>query len=300
MEKVVTMKNFNYHAAQLFGYQLEYQLILLTKVASMCGSILYKNDAKTMRIYKQEFTSHVARIATHASQYLNNSLIFAWPYTYNGILQEIMMRRLPNPENVDEYDLKMVAIRTREQLMLTGLPNNVYQILIVRAEGNNYESFFEGTGTNCFFDKQHKGFETMMCRITFNSSSWEEQFHVEHRMYNQTFVAEKLNTTIVSEMRCVTFNNNEMTMNQTFSKLNLGTKLQVIADSLKTKIGKDILNGFSGWAITRESNHTKCPDIKLWSSPYNVLALESITALSYTNKGSFTQDCEEFRFFFFM
>ncbi|PIC20532.1 hypothetical protein B9Z55_025702 [Caenorhabditis nigoni] len=284
MEKVVTMKNFNYHAAQLFGYQLEYQLILLTKVASMCGSILYKNDAKTMRIYKQEFTSHVARIATHASQYLNNSLIFAWPYTYNGILQEIMMRRLPNPENVDEYDLKMVAIRTREQLMLTGLPNNVYQILIVRAEGNNYESFFEGTGTNCFFDKQHKGFETMMCRITFNSSSWEEQFHVEHRMYNQTFVAEKLNTTIVSEM----------------SKLNLGTKLQVIADSLKTKIGKDILNGFSGWAITRESNHTKCPDIKLWSSPYNVLALESITALSYTNKGSFTQDCEEFRFFFFM
>ncbi|PIC20533.1 hypothetical protein B9Z55_025702 [Caenorhabditis nigoni] len=162
--------------------------------------------------------------------------------------------------------------------------DNVYQILIVRAEGNNYESFFEGTGTNCFFDKQHKGFETMMCRITFNSSSWEEQFHVEHRMYNQTFVAEKLNTTIVSEM----------------SKLNLGTKLQVIADSLKTKIGKDILNGFSGWAITRESNHTKCPDIKLWSSPYNVLALESITALSYTNKGSFTQDCEEFRFFFFM
>ncbi|PIC20545.1 hypothetical protein B9Z55_025708 [Caenorhabditis nigoni] len=162
--------------------------------------------------------------------------------------------------------------------------NNVYETLIVQAGENNYESFFEGTGNQ-----------------------------VEGRMYDQTFAAEKLNTTIQSEMSNL-YNADDLQiavgslkekLEKTFyqseiSRLNATSDLQMIADSLKTKIGKDILNEFSGWAIIRESNHTKCPDVKLWPSPYNSVALESITALSYTNKGSFTENCEEFRFFFFL
>ncbi|CAO4386925.1 unnamed protein product [Caenorhabditis nigoni] len=240
LKQMVTMANFRYSAIQYFGYQLESQLILLSKVASMCGSILYKDDAEGLETYEERITSHVARIATHVSQYLNNSLISAWPYTHDGILQEMIMTYVPNREEAEIRDLKIAANTARARLEHIGLPINVYETLIVQAGENNYESFFEGTGSNCFFNKQYKG------------------------------------------------------------QLNLATDLQVIANSLKTKIGKDILNKFSGWAIIRESNHTKCPDIKLWSSPYNSVALESITALSYTNKRSFTEDSEEFRFFFFM
>ncbi|PIC20546.1 hypothetical protein B9Z55_025708 [Caenorhabditis nigoni] len=191
--------------------------------------------------------------------------------------------------------------------------NNVYETLIVQAGENNYESFFEGTGSNCFFNKQYKGFETVICRIPCNIRSWKEKYQVEGRMYDQTFAAEKLNTTIQSEMSNL-YNADDLQiavgslkekLEKTFyqseiSRLNATSDLQMIADSLKTKIGKDILNEFSGWAIIRESNHTKCPDVKLWPSPYNSVALESITALSYTNKGSFTENCEEFRFFFFL
>ncbi|CAO4386956.1 unnamed protein product [Caenorhabditis nigoni] len=285
LRNVVSTKNFNNLPVMAFVSKLRSELIKLTYLSAACATVQFK-DARNETWFEDQIVEDVTLIATHVSQYLNNSLLSAWPATHNGILKEQILLNIPNPKNVDQNQLKMVTNLTRSLLANIGLPNYVYQILIVRATGDKHESYFNGEGTRCTFQKQISGFDTIIGRIPFNSTDQFGKLQLGITIEKQRAAAAELNQIIQSEM----------------DVLYADRTVSVIAYSLKDKIGKDILLDykFSCWAIIREWRWMPCPEIKYWSSSYIVYDVGSITDLSYKNKGSFTQDCEDFRFFFFV
>ncbi|PIC20604.1 hypothetical protein B9Z55_025745 [Caenorhabditis nigoni] len=162
----------------------------------------------------------------------------------------------------------------------------VYEILIVREANHKYESHFNGDDTRCSFYKHNSGFNTIIGRIPFNSADQYEKLRLGKVMEKQRAAVAEVNKTIQTEIY----------------NLYADPTLPMIAESLKRKIGKDILLDykFSCWAIIRKWRWMTCPVINYVSSSFGINDLESIAALSYKNKGSFTQDCEDFRFFFFV
>ncbi|PIC20613.1 hypothetical protein B9Z55_025749 [Caenorhabditis nigoni] len=286
LKHVVLSKNFNNLPVMAFASKLHNELIKLTYLAATCTTVKYKEGAKNKTWSEKEIVNDVNRIATHVSQYLNDSLISAWPQIHNGILKEQILLNMSNQTNVAQNQLKSVANFTRSLLPNIGLPNYVYDILIVQATGHKRESYFEGAGTNCYFNRRNNGFDTIISRIPLDSADHHGKFRLWQIIEKQRAAAAEVNRTIQFEM----------------NNLYADSTLPIIADSLKGKIGKDILADykFRCWAIIREWKWMPCPEIKFWSSPYQLYDSESITALSYKNKGSFTQDCEDFRFFFFV
>ncbi|CAO4386952.1 unnamed protein product [Caenorhabditis nigoni] len=278
--------NFDHRAIAAFADKLRNELVKLTQQAATCATVVYKKDEKAIEQYQNQFVNNLTLIATHVSQYFNNSLISAWPSTHNGILKEQMLLNTTKLTNVDKNQLKMVANLTRPLLANTGLPNYVYQILIVRKADNKYESYFNRDDTRCTFYKHDSGFHTIIGRIPFNSADQYDKLRLATMIEKQRGAASEVNQTIQSEM----------------GSLYADPTLPMIADSLKKKIGKDILTdyGFSCWGVIREWRWISCPEITYGSSPFQINDLESITYLSYKNRGSFTHDCEDFRFFFFV
>ncbi|CAO4386953.1 unnamed protein product [Caenorhabditis nigoni] len=247
---------------------------------------MYKKEKKAIEQYQDEIMNDITLISTHVSQYLNNSLLSSWASKHNGILKEQMFLNIQNSTNIDENQLKKVANLTRSMLDNTGLPNYAHEILIVRKADNKYESYFNGDDTRCTFYKHDSGFKTIIGRIPFNSADQYEKLRLGTMIEKQLAAAAEVNQTIQTEM----------------NNLYADSTLPMIAESLKRKNGKDILLDykFSCWAIIREWQWIPCPEIKYGLSPFKINDLESITALSYKNKGSFPQDCEDFRFFFFV
>ncbi|PIC20603.1 hypothetical protein B9Z55_025744 [Caenorhabditis nigoni] len=285
LKHVVLSKNFDNHLVMAFASHLQNVLIKLTHLAATCATVRYE-ETKHIEQYQDEIVNKVTLIASHASMYLNNSLLSAWPSTHNGILKEQMLLNIPNPTNVDQNQLEKVANLTRLLLANKGLPNYAYEILIVREANDKYESYFNGESTRCTFNKHNSGFDTIIGRISFNSADQFEKIRLETVLEKQRAAAAEVNQTIQSEM----------------NSLYVGPTLPIIAEALKRKIGKDILTDyeFSCWAIIREWRWIPCPGITYGVSPFEINDVESITTLRYKNRGSLTQDCEDFRFFFFV
>ncbi|CAO4386954.1 unnamed protein product [Caenorhabditis nigoni] len=284
LKHVFLSKNFNNLPVMAFASKLHNELIKLTYLAATCNTVIFKEEAKNDTWLEKLIVEDVTRIATHVSQYLNNSLLSVWPHTHNGMLKEQILINIANLTFVDQNQLKIIANITRSLLVHIGLPNYVYDILIVQAADHKYESYFEGAGTHCYFNKRENGFDTIISRIPFNSADDKEKLRLGKMIEKQRAVATAVNQTIQTEM-------NNLYAHRT---------LPIIADSLKKKIGKDILLDykFSCWAIIREWQWMPCPEINYGSASYKFNDSESITTLSYKNKGSIGQDCEDFRFFF--
>ncbi|PIC20610.1 hypothetical protein B9Z55_025748 [Caenorhabditis nigoni] len=286
LKHVVLSKNFNNLPVMAFAFKLHNELIKLTYLAATCATVRYKEEAKDQKWMENMIVKDVTLIATHVSRYLNNSLVSAWPHMHNGMLKEQILMNTANLTFVDQNQLKIIANITRSLLVPIGLPNYAYDILITQAADRKYESYFEGTETHCYFNKRDNGFDTIISRIPLNSADDYEKLGLVKIIEKQRAAATSVNQTIQTEM----------------NNLYADRTLPINVDSLKKKIGKDILLDykFSCWAIIREWQWMPCPEIIYGSSSYNVNDLESITALSYKNKGSIGQDCEEFRFFFFV
>ncbi|CAO4386951.1 unnamed protein product [Caenorhabditis nigoni] len=264
LTELVTRVNFDHGRARLYAYRLHHELIKLSKLAGICAAVMFEDDAKAMEVYETEITKNVSRIAAHASQYLNDSLHSSWPHIHHGILKEIILEKLPNSMNFDEKQLKEVAGHIEYRLTNEGTSKFDYKVLIVPAEDENYEYYFEGPETQCDFNRGENGFDTVIGRFPRDQTSGLDMESFVLNMYKAKLAAKELNITIRSEMR--------------YSDSN--STLSDIVDSLKKIIEKNnfLDHKFRCWAIVAERKSTTCSEIKYWSSTHNVVQLESITA----------------------
>ncbi|EFP11332.1 hypothetical protein CRE_30772 [Caenorhabditis remanei] len=261
---------------------------LQTSIARTCAYSLYEGDAELINRYTDPIVGRVTDISIHTAEFLNVSLISAWPSAHNQVLKEQIMWNVRKAGFVDNKNLKTVTEITRPLLMNTGVPNYAYEMLIVRATEKEYDLYFEGFDRYYSLRKNVSGFDTIIGRIPLNSTNPHDKLKIKGRMAHLNNLAYDLNATIQFEM----------------GKLYNAPTLSMIAAELK-KIGTQFISrdNFHCWAILREwapKFWSSCPTIDYFSSSYNVSDMSSITTLSYTNRGNIFQKCEEFRFLFFM
>ncbi|PIC20599.1 hypothetical protein B9Z55_025741 [Caenorhabditis nigoni] len=206
----------------------------------------------------------------------------------------------------DPNDYKRSDFMTKFERLCSNLSSYVYEVLIVREAANKYESYFNGDDTRCSFHKHNSGFNTIIGRIPFNSDDQygkrkkPEMFYPLFNKKMNHILTVRLGKLI--EKQRAAASEVIQTIQSEMNNLYADPTLPMIADSLKEKIGKDIITnyGFSCWAIIREWRWMPCPEITYGSSPFKINDFESITTLRYKNRGEITQDCEDFRFFFFV
>ncbi|CAI2358274.1 unnamed protein product [Caenorhabditis sp. 36 PRJEB53466] len=153
--------------------------------------------------YTKRIAGDVTLLSSYTSKRLNDSLISAWPSAHNGILKEQILRIVSKPGYVDDKHLKIVADLTHPLLINTGIPNHVYEMLIVRAADEDYDLSFDGIGNHCSLTKGASGFDTIIGRTPLNSANQQVEFDVAREMFRRSKYAEKLNITIQFKMEYV-------------------------------------------------------------------------------------------------
>ncbi|GMR56058.1 hypothetical protein PMAYCL1PPCAC_26253, partial [Pristionchus mayeri] len=143
LRALIRTSNFNYPAIEAFALKLEMQLIEVTCIAGICVNVIYRGDARSIDKYTKQIVDNVILISSYTSKWLNDSLISAWPSAHNEILREHIMRVARQPGYVDNRNLNTVTDFAHPLLINTGLPNHVYEMLIVRAADAEYEHYFE-------------------------------------------------------------------------------------------------------------------------------------------------------------
>ncbi|KAF1750246.1 hypothetical protein GCK72_016793 [Caenorhabditis remanei] len=280
VRELLRKSNFNYTYVEAFATEFMSELLDLTFVEAICDNALHNS---TTELSGFRLLGDMIKISSFTSNWLNMSLDSAWPSAHVGILEEQIKRAVKKPGEVTRENLKMVAEKTHPLLLNTGTQGYGYEFVVIEATDKNYEFFFDDFGhhNHCVYNRGDYGFDTVIGRILLNST--DRDFTVAEKIFRKGKQAEKLNEIIQSEM----------------SKIYAAKTLPLIVDTLKKKIGSGILKEFQCWAVAREWSYFPCPTIDYWASPFIVSNLESITTLSYRNKGRFYQYCQEFRFFFF-
>ncbi|PIC20615.1 hypothetical protein B9Z55_025750 [Caenorhabditis nigoni] len=74
LRHVVMTKNFGSLAVMAFASKLRSALIKLTYLSAACATVQFK-DARNETWFEDQIVEDVTLIATHVSQYLNNSLV---------------------------------------------------------------------------------------------------------------------------------------------------------------------------------------------------------------------------------
>ncbi|KAF1751175.1 hypothetical protein GCK72_017729 [Caenorhabditis remanei] len=259
---------FKYSHIEAYASNLINQLTELTFIARTCAHSLYEGNLGSIEKYTNPIVGKVADISMHTAEFLNVSLISAWPSAHNQLLKEQIMRNVRKEGFVDDKSLKTVTEITRPLLMNTGVPNYAYEMLIVRATEKEYDLYFEGFDRYYSLRKNVSGFDTIIGRIPLNSTNSQDKLKIKGRMAHLNNLAYDLNATIQFEM----------------GELYNDPSLPMIATELKKKIGTQVISrdNFHCWAILREwapKFWSSCPTIDYFSSSYNVSDMSSITAV---------------------
>ncbi|KAI6215368.1 hypothetical protein M3Y94_00377700 [Aphelenchoides besseyi] len=287
METLMITSSYSYSYSRAFATSLRKNLLLLVDIAAYCGPLIYEDQPADLEAYTNSIIDSINKISKHTFTWLRDSLKSAWPAIYHQIIREAIVKVTPSSGVVTESNLRLAIDSVLTKMADTGITGYDYQILI--AKSADQEHVFIGQDHYCSVKEGVYGFDVQINRFLLNYSDEEQTERVFEKMLNMTYYTINLNDTIQSEM----------------ASLYDRDTLEDIVTQLRKKLPSDMLfnDHFHCFTALRQySPHfwSSCPTLEHTFRSFHYANINATNQVFYLNKGSKTQKCEVYFFYFFI